>query len=77
MVLMLDNIPFFSIICPLYNSSNYIDFAINSVLKQTFTNWELILIDDCSDDGSVEIIKNYCEKYSNIKPIYFEKSFNY
>ncbi|MGQ0285787.1 glycosyltransferase family 2 protein [Pasteurellaceae bacterium 22721_9_1] len=51
--------PLISIITPVYNSEKYIQQCIESVLSQTHTNWELILIDDCSKDTSVDIISKY------------------
>jgi len=48
-----------SIITPCYNSESYISSAIESVIAQSYKNWELIIIDDCSSDNSVQIIKNY------------------
>lgn len=48
-----------SIIMPNYNSAEYIAETIESVLNQTYDNWELIISDDCSTDGSIEIINNY------------------
>ncbi|WP_136482653.1 glycosyltransferase family 2 protein [Cognatitamlana onchidii] len=56
-----------SIITPLYNSEAYISETINSVLSQTYTNWELILIDDYSSDNTLGIVKSYTDKYNNIK----------
>ncbi len=53
--------PFFSIIMPVYNAEKYIEQSINSVLNQTFTNFELIIIDDCSKDSSYVI----CEKFKS------------
>ena len=47
------------IILPSYNKEAYIDETINSVIKQTFNDWELIIIDNCSTDNSKEIIKKY------------------
>ena len=49
----------FSIIMANYNGAKYIEQAINSVLNQTFIEWELIIVDDSSTDNSVEIIKKY------------------
>ncbi|KAA6340152.1 putative teichuronic acid biosynthesis glycosyltransferase TuaG [termite gut metagenome] len=62
-----------SIITPCCNSYLYISDAINSVLSQTYTEWELIIIDDCSTDGSDKIIKAYCNKDLRIKYFKTEK----
>ncbi len=56
-----------SIITASYNYANYIEETINSVLKQTYNNWELIIVDDGSTDNSIDIIKKYCEKDKRIK----------
>lgn len=48
-----------SIITPLYNSERFIEETIKSVKSQTYSNWELILIDDCSIDSSKDIIEKY------------------
>ncbi|MBO7600556.1 MAG: glycosyltransferase family 2 protein [Lachnospiraceae bacterium] len=48
-----------SIIVPVYNAENFIKETIDSVLKQTYTDWELLLVDDCSKDASCDIIKSY------------------
>ena len=55
-----------SIIMPSYNSGRFIAETINSVLNQTYSNWELIIVDDCSSDNTGEIIKEYKKRYSNI-----------
>lgn len=47
--------PLVSVIMPAYNAQRFIDQAISSVLAQTMTNWELIVIDDCSSDSSYEM----------------------
>ena len=52
--------PVISIIIPVYNMEKYLDRCIESVISQTFKNWEVILIDDGSTDSSPGI----CEKYS-------------
>ncbi|MBW2996480.1 glycosyltransferase [Candidatus Woesearchaeota archaeon] len=51
--------PLFSILMANYNSARYIKQAIESVLNQTYSNWELIIVDDASTDNSLEIIKPY------------------
>ncbi len=50
---------FISVIVPNYNHCNYIEDRIQSILSQTYTNFELILLDDCSTDNSVEILNKY------------------
>ncbi len=49
----------FSVVMPVYNRKKYLRQAIDSVLSQTFTNFELIAVDDGSTDGSLEILKSY------------------
>lgn len=59
--------PFFSIIMPIYNADAYIEKAINSILEQSFADFELILVDDCSIDNSLIICRQYAEKDKRIK----------
>lgn len=63
---------FFSIILPTYNRAHLINKAINSVLSQTYTNWELIVVDDGSTDNTKEVVSNY--KDERIKYIYQENA---
>ena len=58
-----------SIITPSYNSAKFIRETIDSVLAQTYPYWEMIIVDDCSTDGSVEIIGKYIIKDNRIKLI--------
>ena len=51
-----------SIVMPSYNSEKYINASIESVLNQTYLNWELLIVDDCSNDKTVEIIKSFKDK---------------
>lgn len=51
--------PEISIVLPVYNGEKYLQESIESVLSQTFTDWELILVDDCSTDGSLKIMEKY------------------
>lgn len=55
-----------SIIMPSFNSSRFISESINSVIGQTFKDWELIICDDGSDDDSLEIINSFVNSHSNI-----------
>lgn len=53
------NQPLVSVIMPVYNAAPYLRQAIQSILDQTYQNWELIIIDDASTDGSWKIIEQY------------------
>lgn len=48
-----------SIIMPSYNTAKFISFAINSVLSQTYSNWELIIVDDCSTDDTDTVVLQF------------------
>lgn len=51
-----------SIIVPVYNAENFIVETLDSVLVQTYHNWELLLVEDCSSDNTVTLIQQYMEK---------------
>ena len=55
-----------SVIMPAYNSEKYIGEAIDSVLSQSYKNWELIIVNDASSDNTESIIKEYAGKNSKI-----------
>lgn len=61
-----------SIITPIYNSEKFIDKCIESVLNQTYNNWEMLLVNDYSSDNSIEIVKEYQKKDSRIKLFHLE-----
>lgn len=61
-----------SVIIPVYNAEKYLSEAIESILNQTYTDFELLLIDDMSTDNSKEICRTYCEKDNRI--ILFENN---
>lgn len=56
-----------SVITASYNYANFISETINSVISQTYSNWELIIVDDGSRDNSVQIIEEFCKKDERIK----------
>ena len=51
-----------SIIMPSYNTGNFIKETIDSVINQTYSNWELIIVDDCSNDNTEEVVNNIKDK---------------
>jgi len=61
---------------PNYNKATFLAETFNSVLNQTFTDWEIILVDDGSTDDSREIIANFALKDKRIKAVYREKQIN-
>ena len=63
-----------SIIMPAYNCKDFIGVALDSVVNQTYQNWEVIVVDDCSTDDTVEVIKEYIKKDNRIKYYKLEKN---
>lgn len=59
--------PLVSVIMPAYNASQYIAKSISSVQAQTFTNWELIVVDDCSQDGTAQLVREFVHDDPRIK----------
>ena len=58
-----------SIITPAYNVGKYIEATIKSVIDQTYTNWEMIIVDDCSIDNTAQMVEKYCTTDKRIKLI--------
>ena len=62
-----------SIIIPVYNTEKYLERCINSVLDSTYENFEILLVDDGSNDRSLEICRNYSDRDSRIR-VFMQKS---
>ena len=72
--MVMNNNPLVSIIIPVYNREHLITATLDSVLGQTYHNWECILVDDGSNDNSIEIVNTYCKKDSRF--IFFQRPSN-
>ncbi|MFW7410996.1 glycosyltransferase family 2 protein [Vagococcus fluvialis] len=68
------NEPLVSIIMPAYNAGKFIKEAINSVQKQNYNNWELLVCDDCSTDNTVRIVESIKKLDSRIKLLKLEEN---
>lgn len=66
---MIDQNKIVSIVTPLHNGEEYIAQTIDSVLSQTYPYWELIIVDDCSSDKGLDVVKDYISRDSRIKLI--------
>ncbi len=62
--------PGVSIVLPTYNGKKYIRESVDSILAQSYTDWELILVDDCSTDGTAEILEEYATGDKRISVIH-------
>ncbi len=71
----MNNGPLVSIITPFLNTERFFEESIESVLKQTYKNWELLLVDDGSSDNSTTIARAYAEKYPG--KIYYREHANH
>lgn len=64
-----------SIVVPVYNSENYLDQTLNSLVNQSLKDIEIICINDCSKDNSLTILREYSKNFSQIKVINLSKNF--
>lgn len=67
-------IPTISVVVPVYNAENYISRCVESVLDQTYCNWQMILVDDGSKDKSLEICQKYANEDNRINVIHQENA---
>lgn len=63
-----------SIVMPVYNAEKFLTESIESIIHQTYENWELIAVDDCSTDRSSQILRKYAELDRRIIPIFLERN---
>lgn len=68
----MDNLPLISVIIPVYNAEKYIERCINSIVKQSYVNWELIIVDDGSIDDSFNIASYLAESDVRIQVMHTE-----
>ncbi len=66
--------PKISVIIPIYGTEKYLDKCLNSVRKQTFKEFEIICVDDCSPDNSYKIVEKHCKQDKRVKLIRHEKN---
>ena len=59
----MENAPAVSVIIPMYNAEKFIGECLESILAQTFQDFEVIVVDDCSTDSSVKIIEQYIPSF--------------
>lgn len=63
-----------TVVTPTYNSADRIAMTIESVRAQTFADWEMIVVDDCSDDGTVDIVDEYAKLDPRVRWIKLEQN---
>ena len=61
---MIKNVPAVSIVIPMYNMQKYVGECLDSILAQTFTDYEVIVVDDCSTDNSRAVVESYKSKFN-------------
>ena len=55
--------PLVSVIIPMYNSAKFITQTLESLVRQTMTNFEIVIVDDCSTDNSIEVVKGFADRF--------------
>lgn len=70
----MSEMPFLSVIMPVYNAENEITTAIKSIINQKFQEWELLIIDDCSTDNTCDVVRKFAETDKRITLIQQKKN---
>ena len=69
------NLPAISVIIPMFNAEKYLADCLTSILAQSFTNFEVVIVDDCSTDNSVEVIKSFAPQFGErLKLVHMKKN---
>ncbi len=71
--IMNNRVPKISVVMPVYNGEDYFSEALDSILQQDFSDFELVVIEDCSQDSSADILRDYAKRDKRIRPIYLRK----
>lgn len=66
---MIQNNPLVSVVMPVFNALPWLQEAVDSILSQTYQNFELIAVDDCSTDGSLDVLKDYARRDTRVRVI--------
>ena len=66
--------PVVSVLMPVYNADRFLQEAIQSVIDQTFCDWELLIVDDCSTDQSFSIAQQFAKQDNRIRIFQLEKN---
>ena len=69
-----DSKPLVSVVVPVYNVEQYISECLDSIINQTYSNLEIICVDDCGQDNSMNIVEEYARKDSRIKIIHHDRN---
>ena len=67
---MSEPVPLVSIIVPCYNAETFLGATLEAVIAQTFTDWECVVVDDASRDGSAAVLAQYAERDPRIRPVF-------
>lgn len=70
----MDNCDLVSVVMPSYNSGRFIGQSIESIINQSYPNWELLVTDDCSDDDTAVIVSSFAKKDSRVRLFVLDKN---